>query len=336
MKPLLLLSTRQKFHAKRSGYRVLADYVPGAEYLETVRADPVRPLPLFFARVARRCAFSRWYLGGSAALEWQALQRIRSGFEGIVHTMWADHDHGFLDLFLDRNRHKLCGTFHNCDDDFRHTIRFPSRLRRFDAIILMSDSQRDFFLKAGVPDRKLHVVLHGVDTEYFTPPARREVEEFTVLSVGGFRRNFPLLRDVCMQSKVRFEIVAPESFRPMFSEIPNVKFSSGLSDEELLERYRSASCLIHTAENATANNALLEAMACGLPIISERVGGIPEYAESQILAASGDGAALVRAINHLAESPSAREELSCAARRRAEELSWHNVAARMTEIYASL
>ena len=336
-----MLSTIHASHARHSGYGRLAEYVPGAEFLHAPREDP-KGVALLFARIARRCAFSRWYLGGSAAVEWRALRRMRSGFEGIIHCLWADHDLGYLDLFTSRKRHRLCGTFHNCPDDFPHTIRFPSRLRNFAALILMSECQRDFFRNAGVPEDRLHVVLHGVDTEYFTPAAAPGTGPFTVLSAGGFRRNFPLLRQVCERlantSAIRFEIVAPEAFRSLFAGLPNATFSTGLDDAALLARYQAASCLLHTAEQATANNVLLEALACGAPVIAERIGGIPEYVtgDSAILTAPGDAAALADAVRQLAGNPGLRHSMSAAAHRRAEELAWPKVAARTLEVYRSL
>ena len=163
---VLMLSTIHASHARHSGYSRLAEYVPGAELLHAPRADPRGGVRLFAARVARQLAFSRWYLGGSADLEWQAARRLRAGFDGVVHSLWADHDLGFLDLLV---RRRFCGTFHNCPDDFRHTLRYPARVQKFAAVVLMSECQRPFFRAAGVAEKKTHVVLHGVDTDYFTP-----------------------------------------------------------------------------------------------------------------------------------------------------------------------
>lgn len=334
MKPLLLLSTLHRTHARRSGYQMLAEYLPEAKYLTSPRADPAGGWRLLGARLARRAAFSRWYLGGSASLEMQAWRAMRHGFSGIVHSMWADHDLGFLDLL--RGGNPLVGSFHNCSDTFVDTIRFPRRLRNFDAIILMSETQVPFFREHGVAPERIHVVPHGVDTDYFRPGVP---VAFTVLSAGGYRRNFPLLREVCRRLPgVWFEIIAPKAFRPLFEDAPNARFRSGVDDAEFLQAYQSCSCLLQTTENATANNVVLEAMACGQPVIAERSGGIPEYVDARcsILTGRGDAEGLARAISDVKESPARHAELAAGARARALELDWKNIAAQMRAIYGTL
>jgi glycosyltransferase involved in cell wall biosynthesis len=229
-------------------------------------------------------------------------------------------------------------------------------LRRFDSIILMSRTQERFFLEAGVEPARIHVVPHGVDSEHFRPgaPERKPPPMgpmgrmrpigpiFTVLAAGGYRRNFPLLREVCMHLKnevaIRFEIVAPPAWRPMFDDLPNVRFRSGLDDAQFLEAYQTCSCLIQTAENSSANNVILEAMACGQPVVAERVGGIPEYVDPTcaILTTPGDADALVGALLELRASPARRDLLAAGARKRAEMLDWKNIAEQMRGIYERL
>jgi glycosyltransferase involved in cell wall biosynthesis len=336
---VLLLSTIHATLAGRSGYQVLADYLPGAEFIHSPRQDPSAAIPWFFARSISRLSLTRYYLGGSASLEWKAWRRIRQGFKGVVHMMWADHDLGFLDLVPLGAAVPLIGTFHLCSDAIGKTIRFPSRLRRLKALILMSESQRPYFLSAGVDPSRIHVVLHGVDTDYFTSPSDRPFDVVTVLAVGNTRRNFPLLRQVCMEfrhdPRIRFRIVAAPDRRAMFADLPNVDFRCGLSDEQLLTSYREANILIQTLENSTANNVLLEAMSCGLPVVAERVGGIGEYAsaDNAILTTPNDVTALTTAVRRLVESPNARVEMGLAARQRAEKLSWPKTAELTRAVY---
>jgi glycosyltransferase involved in cell wall biosynthesis len=243
---------------------------------------------------------------------------------------------------VDRERHRLVGSFHNCDDTFVHTIRYPRRLRRFDAIVLMSRTQERFFLEAGVKPERIHVVRHGVDTDYFRPPAEIRKNGFTVLAAGGYRRNFPLLREVCARLKedagVRFEIVAPVAFRGLFEDLPNVRFRTGLADADYLDAYQSCSCLLQTVENATANNVILEAMACGKPVVAERIGGIPEYVDDTcaILTGPGEADELAAALLELRASPAKLDALGAGARKMAETLDWRNVAGQMRAIYETL
>jgi glycosyltransferase involved in cell wall biosynthesis len=337
----VLLSALHKSHANRSGYPLLAEYLEGITLLQVERKDPVSFLPRMAARVARRVAFSRWYLGGSAQLEWQCLRYLRSRSPSLVHFLWADLDLGFLDFFIKRHGHRLCGTFHHCSDTISSVIRFPGRLRRFAALILMSETQRPFMLQAGVDPGCIHVIRHGVDTEYFTPLVNKP-ERFQVLTVGGYRRDFDRLHSVCTalldHSAISVRIVGPAALAPKFAGLRNVEYCHGLNDQQLLAAYREASCFLMLVENATANNAVLEAMACGMPVIADRLGGLPEYVPESagFLVNASDVAAAVSAVRRMHESPSLRADMGLAARERAEELAWPRIARQTAELYQYL
>jgi glycosyltransferase involved in cell wall biosynthesis len=147
---------------------------------------------------------------------------------------------------------------------------------------------------------------------------------------------------VCLRLKneagIGFEIVAPRAWGALFEGLPNARFRSGLTDAEFLDAYQSCSCLLQAVEDSTANNVILEAMACGQPVVAERIGGIPEYVDPTcaILTAPGDAEALAAALIELRASPARRDALAGGARKRAELLDWKNVAAQMRGIYERL
>lgn len=275
-------------------------------------------------------------------MEQAVWKHCRAGFDGPVHLLWCDRDLGFLDLFLKHSKHPLIGTFHQCVDDLPHVIRRPSALRKFAAIILMSDSQRSYFTQYGVSSSHLHRVLHGVDVDHFTPESFDAPEAFTVLAVGGTRRNFALMRAVVEtlqdDTPITFDIVGPSDKEHWFQDLRNVRYHCRVTDARLLEMYRRASCFLHLAENATANNAMLEALACGVPVVSQRIGGIPEYltAECSCLSDAEDGPAVIKALRDLAASSSRQCEMRQAARTHALTLDWRIAARATTEIYQNV
>ena len=340
--PLILLSSREGELAGRSGYSLLADYLPCATLIERNRHTPTGLAKRFLTGILSRSALSRWYRLGSAGLEWEAWRRIRRGYSGVIHYLWADRDWGFLDYALNARRHKLCGTFHSCPDSFTETVGNPLRLKKLDAIILMSEVQRAFFEAHHVDPARIHVIPHGIDTQFFRPGLPSGLGPFVALAVGSYRRNFTRLRAVCERLRgrddIRFRVIAPPSFRESFQDLSHVEFLSGLSDEQLVAQYQEAGCLVMTADAATANNAILEAMACGLPIVSEDIGGTREYVDSACakLTAPEDVDALVAAVVSIAESPGLRSTMSRAARLRAEALDWNRIADRTLQLYGSI
>lgn len=336
---LMLASDDQGPMGCRSGYTRLSEYIPGAKLIHAVR----RSHRSSFRRVVDGClsrfAASRWFRLSSLSLEWRAWCELRHGFSGVVHSLWGDRDFGFLDRFGSSVR-KVC-TFHACDDSLGDIFRSGRPFRRLDSIVLVSHTQVEFFNRLGVTNNRIHVVLHGVDTKYFRPVVRHTFVDrpFVVLSVGSYRRRFDVLRAVAEHLKtvpnIKFEVIGPARLKEEFSDLSNVVIRSSLTDSELLEAYQRSDCLVMTVENATANNAVVEAMSCGLPVIAEAVGGIPEYVPTGagIVVRPGDSAALAGAIVGLAESPIEWAILSRGARIWAEELDWSNVGLRMESVY---
>ena len=87
-------------------------------------------------------------------------------------------------------------------------------------------------------------------------------------------------------------------------------------------------------------NAILEAMACSLPVIATRVGGIPEAVEdgkSGILTEKKDTNSLARAMEYLIENGVAAKEMGVYGRKIMESrFSWKKNAQKIIEIYREI
>lgn len=336
---VLLLATSNPIQGPYCQYTSLANHIPGSVLIAERRAEPNGAFERILTSVLSRSALSRWYRLSSLNVERHAWRAIRGSFSGLVHFMWAERDWGFLDLLPGGHKLTLCATFHCCPDTFPLVISNSNRLLRLSAVILMSEVQRPYFLSHGVPSDRIHVIHHGVDCRYFNPCPPKMEDKFTVITVGGYRRNFSLLRELCVglswNQDIGFKIVGPRTSKSLFDGLTNVEFFSEVGENQLLNLYQRASCFVMAVDAATANNAILEAMACGLPIVSEDVGAIREYTGSDcaILCKPGSVEALMEGILRLHERPELRLRMSVLARERAENLDWPLVAQKTVEVY---
>jgi glycosyltransferase involved in cell wall biosynthesis len=99
--------------------------------------------------------------------------------------------------------------------------------------------------------------------------------------------------------------------------------------------------LVHAARQEPLGRVLLEAAACGLPVVATDVGGtreiFPLEADGAVLVAPDDGDALAKAIESLLDEPGRRTELGQAARRRAESaFDVRQAAAGLIDLYRSV
>lgn len=132
---------------------------------------------------------------------------------------------------------------------------------------------------------------------------------------------------------VHFDIV---SARPTGLENhANVRHHRHVSDEQLLALYQGADVLLLPVLDATANNALLEGIACGLPVISTSHPAVRTYlpGNEAILVDHNAVEALRAAIFELRDDAGGRALRALASRRRAEELAWPRVAPQFDGIY---
>ena len=119
---------------------------------------------------------------------------------------------------------------------------------------------------------------------------------------------------------------------------PRMRFVEAVSDHELRLAYQRASVALFAFADATASNAVLEALASGSPIVATDVGGIRDYLdeESAVLCPASDGRALADAIEMLLADPSEGDRRGRVARMRSLQFEYRVVARDLARVYALL
>jgi glycosyltransferase involved in cell wall biosynthesis len=275
--------------------------------------------------------------------ELKAVRRCLQGSLDLVHCLDGEYMQ-YLPLFSKRVHHvlrlpRMVATFHQPPEILGRVLN-KEIVRLLDHVCVYSRLQAGFF-EQFMPASKISLVPHGVDTEFFRPGKREADGPFRCLTVGFWLRDLAVIWQTAEQLSVypdiEFHLVTPHDEPP--ARLTNVKIHKNLDDAGLLKMYQRSDLLCLPLQDSAANNSLLEAAACGLPIVSSRVGGVPEYTNDNFarLLSPGNADAFASAILHLRAHAHERKQMGQAARRFAEEnLAWQNVALRMAEVYDRL
>ena len=139
----------------------------------------------------------------------------------------------------------------------------------------------------GVPEGRVRVIHHGLDHDRFFPDAR-ERQLFLLYPANRWphknhERLFQALALV-RRSRPELRLVLTGAGHDGSLLPAGVETRGRVSDEELVDLYRSASALVFPSLYEGFGTPPLEAMACGCPVASSTAGALPEVV--------GDAAAL--------------------------------------------
>lgn len=119
-----------------------------------------------------------------------------------------------------------------------------------------------------------------------------------------------------------------------------VRFVGPVLNSDVVDHYREADVLINPSFTEAFGMSLIEAMACQVPVVATRVGGMTEIVEDSqagLLVEAGDAAALADAIIRLLADDDLRRRLGKAGRKRAtERYSWEQVTKSLLRLYEDM
>jgi len=113
-----------------------------------------------------------------------------------------------------------------------------------------------------------------------------------------------------------------------------VLFLGRIPSEKMPQIYRQNDVFVMSSAHEGMSNAMLEAMASGLPIITTECEGVEELiADNGIVTERADAESFAEALKTLAQDDISYKEMSTASRTQAEKLSWNTVARQYLDCY---
>jgi|HubBroStandDraft_6_1064221.scaffolds.fasta_scaffold177097_2 phosphatidylinositol alpha-mannosyltransferase len=205
-------------------------------------------------------------------------------------------------------------------------------------------------------DGPIEIIPNGIDTAMFAPPctshtsshdSRGSIDPIRLLFVGRYdepRKGLTYLLDAAGRMRMGGHNVVirvagsgtPKGVAALASQA-GAQFLGRLDDAELAAAYRD--CDIFCAPSIYGESfglVLLEAMACGRPVVASDIRGYREAAAgAAILVPPADAAALARALARVADDTTLRGRLVERGLRRATELDWRHIVQRVISVYRS-
>ena len=328
-------------HAGPSGYDRFADYlgkvVEVPQYLKTLGETLLRIPAKMYANRSGSFEYSRH----DAIREFAVWLHMRNHVDSIYHFLYAEKSLRYLGGKNRIRGNRVVGSFHHCA--FKYTSYFKStkHFANVDHAVVVSSIQLEHMERI-VGKGKVSVVPYAVDANYFTPATVKFDRALRCTCVGQHLRDYESLRQIIPKVRsvipeVEFYVIGANDEFSDLKLLPGVIFKKGISDVEYLDILRQSDLLVLPLLDSTSVTTVNEALACGLPIVTN-VGGVSDYLTDQcaIEHKVGDVEGMVHSVVDLLRDEKVRSTMSVASRKQGLELHWTKSAAKMAQVYQML
>jgi len=179
----------------------------------------------------------------------------------------------------------------------------------------------------GVPSERIDVIPNAVGAPFVSDGPAADGDY--VLAVGTLepRKNHALVQQAARALAVPLRVVGARGW----GDIQVDGWLGQVPDEELAALYRGARCLVYPSLYEGFGIPVLEAMACGTPVVTSAGGATEEVAGgAAVLVDPHDVSAIAAGIE---EADARRDELVRRGLERAREFTWPHVAAATRRVY---
>lgn len=282
------------------------------------------------------------YSSLSVALEWKVFKKALMHRPKIIHFWFADHDYHYASHIAKLIGAKIVGNFFFSIEEFERRIPDKSHLEKLDLITASGKKQMEY-LSSFYPEEKIAFLPLGIDTKFYHPLVNREsrvTNPSILLHVGNNRRDFKTLKDVFIRlqkqiPEIKLEMVGYKNGNSLFNNIKNVTFHPFVSDDDLLKLYQESSLLILPLLEGGSSQTLNEAMATGLPIVTNDLPNLEDYIskEAVFLSPPGDSESMASHCSRLLKQRKLWEESSHKAQLHAKQFDFQEIRKKIIDIY---
>lgn len=220
--------------------------------------------------------------------------------------------------------------------------------KRYDSIVLVDPSQKPYFLQYGFPEEKLTVIRNGVDTEQFKPKAstRTDNEDIEFVYVGrlsydkGVNILLESFRDYHRENpKSRLTLVGDGMLKFQiddFNENGSIRWLGSIPHDVLPKVLQNSDVFAIPQNIGGLGLSVLEAMSCGLPVITTAIGETTKLLGSDegMLVEPKNKTAIVDAMRQLADDAQLRKSMGERCRNKIlRDYSWATQINRLEKVY---
>jgi glycosyltransferase involved in cell wall biosynthesis len=214
----------------------------------------------------------------------------------------------------------------------------PRAVRAAARVLTVSErTKADLVELYGIPPERVVVTPNGVDPAFrrVGSPSTNVLQGLYVLSVGAIqeRKNQLAALEAARAVGLPLVVVGPTKDASLAQELRRrgARLEGYVETEKLAELYRGAACLVQSSRHEGFGLPVVEAMACGTPVVA-----VPDPALREV---AGDAAIFVEE-SDLADgircALAERERLSAAGIERARAFTWRATAEKTLAVYREL
>ncbi|MCZ2222204.1 MAG: glycosyltransferase family 4 protein [Chitinophagales bacterium] len=325
---VLLVRRNWAHHSNKSGYDYLFNFLNDSyfkaiflSYKKNYFAEALHKLLQPFCKVLKNDYRVDWFFK-----ELKIAIQIILYKPDIVHFNHFDQKQILLSKKYFQKKTKFVGTCHYPVSFFKMKYFSAQDFSHANTLICLDKYSASWF--ADKVKNSVYIP-HAVETNYFVPDYSKKEKNFKCFFAGRFIRDWDNLYNIitlCNKKKlpVQFHILHPKILNPLndwykmigLLSYENVHYYEYVSDEAFLHFYQSSDVLLMPLFDSTANNVILEAMSCGLPIITNKTSGIVSYLDENIayLHEPNDVENMVHSIEYLLNNPDKKNEMGKLAR----------------------